>query len=163
MVTKQWIQAGLLTVLMVVGGSAVVDAFEPKKFEQKVAMTQDHISSVRGWATTYANLTTSKDFTGINMASIGAKGIMQLPIVGTGATSTVVAPFDKEMSFAVTPVTGNKKFTITITQSASTSMDATQMQMFEDLINNWVVGIGGATSGYQSSSADGDIAIIFAG
>lgn len=163
-ITKNWILAGFLTVLSILGASAVIDNFEPKKFEQKISLTQDHIATMRGWATLYASLNPpTKDYANINISNVASKNIMQLPVVGSGASSTVVAPFDSEMSFGLSASSSNKKFTISITQSTNTSMDSTQKQQFEDLIKDWAVNIGASVGGYTSSSADGNISITFAG
>lgn len=160
-ITKNWIQYGVLMALTAVGITAVVESSGSKKLEQKIVMTQDHLSTVRSWANTYAGLTPTKDFTGINIETMGAKGIINLPIIGTGATATVNAPYDNEMSFAVTPVTGNKRFTIAITQSSNTPMDAIEKQLFEDMINSWATSVAGTVGGYTATTADGNISVTF--
>lgn len=159
---KEWITVAFILVISAVAMLNVTEKSEPKMLQQKITMTTQTIDTIRSNANTYAGLVPTKDYTNLSMDNLKTKGIIDYPVSGTGATSTITAPFDDQLTFSIAPMSGNKKFTVTVTAIANTSMDAVQKQQFEDTINAYALAGAGTISGYTTTGADGKISLNFA-
>lgn len=143
---KEWITVAFILVISAVAMLNVTEKSEPKMLQQKITMTSQTIDTLRSNANTYAGIVPTKDYNGINMASLKSSGIIDYTVNGAGATSTFTAPFDGEMKFALEPLAGNKKFKITVTNSSNSSMDATQLDQWQKNLEAYAkAGAGTAT------------------
>lgn len=159
---KELIALAIAMIIAIGGTLYVAGKGETKVLQQKIVQTNQTISTAREWASTYAGISVSKDYTGINMASLKAKGLFNYDVVGTGATSYIEMPFEDTIQLSIAPSTNNKEFILTVTLSSSNNFDATFKQIFEDKLNADIKTSATAITSYTATSADGKIAFQFA-
>ncbi len=161
MIKKEMIGYAILMILMVAGMAGLVERGEPKKLEQKIVQTSQSIDVARGWASTFAGISTTKDFTNLNMETVKEKGIMKYDVVGTGDTSYIELPFDDTIRLSLRATTTGKSFIVSIKHSSNSSMDTTQLQIYENKVNADNEKTADSIQGYTSSGADGELEFTF--
>ncbi|KAB7891327.1 hypothetical protein [Poseidonibacter ostreae] len=155
---KELFSIALVMILTIGSISYVSGKGDAKILQQKIVQTHQTISTVREWATTFAGISVTKDYTGISMSALNAKGLHTYDVATGGY---IKMPFEDTIQVSVSPSTNNKEFVIAISLNTSNNFTDVEKQIFEDKLNADNDSSSTAITGYTTTNADGTISFQF--